>query len=54
MDDIFNGLIEHGFDIRRVVEAPHYRQSFAKAEPGSWGHETRYVAGGFAIIAQKR
>ncbi|MCB8979243.1 MAG: class I SAM-dependent methyltransferase [Ardenticatenaceae bacterium] len=54
MDDIFNGLIENGFDIRRVVEAPHYQQSFANAEPGSWGHETRYVAGGFAIIAQKR
>ena len=54
MDDIFNGLIENGFDILRVVEAPHYQQSFAQAEPGSWGHETRYVAGGFAIVAQKQ
>lgn len=54
MDDIFNGLIENGFDIRRVVEAPHYQQSFTQEAPGSWGHETRYVAGGFAIVAQKR
>lgn len=52
MDDIFNGLIEIGFHILRVVEAPHYLQSFAEEKPGSWGHETRYVAGGFAIIAQ--
>lgn len=54
MDDIFNGLIENGFEILRVAEAPHYQQSYAQAEPGSWGHETRYVAGGFAIIAQKQ
>jgi SAM-dependent methyltransferase len=54
MDDIFNGLLENGFDLLRVVEAPHYLQSFTEAEPGSWGHETRYVAGGFAIVAQKQ
>ncbi|MAT99768.1 MAG: hypothetical protein CL608_21725 [Anaerolineaceae bacterium] len=52
MDDIFNGLLDAGFTIQRVHEAPHYRQSYADAEPGSWGHETRYVAGGFAIIAR--
>ena len=53
MDDIFNGLLDAGFTIKRVYEAPHYLQPFADAEPGSWGHETRYVAGGFAIVAQK-
>lgn len=52
MDDIFNGLLDAGFTIQRVHEAPHYLQSYADAEPGSWGHETRYVAGGFAIVAR--
>lgn len=53
MDDIFNGLLDAGFTIQRVYEAPHYLQDYDKAEPGSWDHETRYVAGGFAIVAQK-
>ncbi len=53
IDDIFNSLLDAGFTIQRVYEAPHYLQSYADAEPGSWGHETRYVAGGFAIVAQK-
>ncbi len=52
MDDIFNGLLDAGFTIQRVHEAPHYLQSYAGAEPGSWGHETRYIAGGFAIVAR--
>ena len=54
MDDIFNGLLDAGFTVQRVYEAPHYQQAYADYEPGSWAHETRYVAGGFAIVAQKK
>lgn len=52
MDDMFNGLIEAGLRIRQVCEAPYAKQPLT-AEPGTWAHETRYVAGSFAIIAQK-
>jgi SAM-dependent methyltransferase len=53
LDNIFNGLLDAGFTLQRVHEAPHYQHAYADAEPGSWAHETRYVAGGFAIVAQK-
>ena len=53
MDDIFNGLLDTGFAIRRIYEAPYYQQSYADKEPGSWGHEQRYIAGGFTVIARK-
>lgn len=54
MDDIFNGLLDSGFTIQRVYEAPHFQQDYDKAEPGRWAHESRYIAGGFAIVAQKQ
>lgn len=55
LDDIFNGLIDNNFAIQRVEEAPYYQQTetLSQSTPGSWGHEMRYVAGGFVIIAQK-
>lgn len=55
MDDIFNGLLDSGFTIQRVYEAPYYQQKeiLNQAFPGRWDHEMRYVAGGFVILAQK-
>jgi hypothetical protein len=53
MSDIFYGLIDLGFSIQRVVEAPHYRLLDPDAPPGSWTHEQSYVAGGFAIVARR-
>ena len=53
MDDIFNGLLDLGFSIRRVCEAPYHKHLDPSAPPGSWSHEQAYVAGGFAIVARK-
>jgi SAM-dependent methyltransferase len=53
MDDIFNGLLDLGFSIQRVCEAPYYEHLDPSALPGSWPHEQAYVAGGFAIVARK-
>ncbi|NQU04761.1 MAG: class I SAM-dependent methyltransferase [Calditrichaeota bacterium] len=54
MSDIFNGLIEVGFSIKRVHEFPHYQPPDSKALPGSWAHQQTYFAGsGFTIVAEK-
>jgi SAM-dependent methyltransferase len=52
MDDIFNGLLDAGFSIQRVYEAPYARQE-PEDQPGGWEYERSYVAGEFAIIARK-
>ena len=53
MDDVFNGLLDAGFSIRRVHETPYSRQQNSGASTGSWNHERAYVAGGFVILARK-
>ena len=53
MADILNGLIDLGFSIQRVVEAPYYRRLDPSVPSGSWTHEQAYVAGGFVIVARK-
>jgi SAM-dependent methyltransferase len=53
MDDIFNGLVDLGFSIQHVCEAPYYKHLDPSATPGSWAHEQAYVAGGFAIVARR-
>jgi SAM-dependent methyltransferase len=53
VDDLFNGLIDLGFSIQRVCEAPYYRRLDPNAPPGSWEHEQAYVGGQFAIVARK-
>jgi SAM-dependent methyltransferase len=52
MDDIFNGLLDAGFSIQHVHEAPYARQKI-EDEPGGWEYERGYVAGEFAVIARK-
>ncbi|MEK7078582.1 MAG: class I SAM-dependent methyltransferase [Patescibacteria group bacterium] len=54
LDDIFNGLIECGFAIERVQEAPFDLYQNKQDKPGSWGHSLRYLPGLFAILARKK
>ena len=52
MDDIFNGLLDVGFSLHRVYEAPYGRQK-PEDQPGEWEHERSYVAGWFTVIAKR-
>lgn len=54
LDDIFNGLIECGFTIEQVQEAPRNLYQNKQDKPGSWGHSLRYLPGLFAILARKK
>lgn len=54
LSDAVNGLIETGFEIRRVVEDPNHYQSWADAEPGSWRHIMMYLPQILAIVATKK
>ena len=51
LKDIFNGLVEAGFSIQRVEEAPRHRRQDADAKPGSWEHWLTYFAP-FAVVAR--
>ena len=53
MEDLFSGLLDLGFSIQGVCEAPYYSRLDPSAPPGSWAHEQAYVAGEFAIVARK-
>jgi ubiquinone/menaquinone biosynthesis C-methylase UbiE len=54
LSDIFNGLLEAGFIVQEVQEAPCHLQHNAEAAPGSWGHWLMYVQSQFAIVATKQ
>jgi SAM-dependent methyltransferase len=54
LDDIFNGLIEAGFSIERVEEAPRDLYQKGPAKPGTWAHLLLYMPGLFAILARKK
>ena len=51
LKDIFNGLIEAGFSIQSVQEAPAHFKQDPNAQPGSWEHWLSVVHGQFAIVA---
>ena len=53
MDDIFNGLIETGFSIRRVDDLSRNIQPDPEAVPGTWAHEYTFFGGEFVIVARK-
>jgi len=53
LHEIFNGLIEEGFSIQQVLEAPYHIESLTQAEPGTWEHSQIYIPWIFAILAQK-
>ncbi|MYC78406.1 class I SAM-dependent methyltransferase [Candidatus Poribacteria bacterium] len=52
LSDIFNGLLDNGFQIERVEERS-WTQPDIEATPGSWTHEMAYNVS-FAIVAKKR
>jgi SAM-dependent methyltransferase len=54
LSDIFNGLLEAGFVIQEVQEAPVHLQHDAEAVPGSWEHWLMYVQSQFAVVATKQ
>jgi len=51
LSDIFNGLLDNGFQIERVEERS-WTQPDISAAPGSWTHEMAYNVS-FAIVAKK-
>ena len=51
LGDIFNGLVDTGFQIERVEERS-WTQPDSEAPPGSWTHEMVYNVS-FAIVATK-
>lgn len=54
MDELLNGLLDAGFSIRRVHEAPYAEMpEYLNAPAGSWNHERSFVAGEFVILAAK-
>lgn len=53
LDDTFNELIECGFTIEQVQEAPSDLYQSGQDKPGSWGHSLRYLPGLFAVLARK-
>jgi len=54
LGDIFNGLLEAGFVIKEVHEAPVHLQHNAEVSPGSWEHWLMYVPSQFAVVATKQ
>ena len=51
LSDIFNGLVDNGFQIERVEERS-WTQPDINATPGSWTHQMAYNVS-FAIVAKK-
>ena len=51
LSDIFNGLLDNGFQIERVEERS-WIQPDINATPGSWTHEMAYNVS-FAVVAKK-
>jgi len=53
LGDIFNGLLNTGFSIHQVNEAPCHLKESLLAHPGSWKHRLMYIPWHFAIVAKK-
>jgi ubiquinone/menaquinone biosynthesis C-methylase UbiE len=53
LKDIFNGLVQAGFTIQEVQEAPAHFSDASQAPPGSWEHWLSYVHGQFAVVARR-
>jgi SAM-dependent methyltransferase len=51
--DIFNGLIDAGFEIRKVWDAQWHELFGAFPEPGTWQHERCFEAH-FSVLSRKR
>ena len=53
LKDFFNGLIELGYRIEHVEEAPIHLADPSGEEPGSWAHILAHIPWLFAIVARK-
>jgi ubiquinone/menaquinone biosynthesis C-methylase UbiE len=53
LSDLFNGLIDAGFSIRHVQEAPYHLQHDPTACPGSWEHILAHIPWIFAVVSVK-
>ena len=53
LSDVFNGLIEFGFEIRQIDEMPGHLEMDPNAKPGSWDHILGHLPWLFAIVARK-
>jgi len=53
MDDIFNGLIDAGLCLQRVVDGGRDSRPDPNAPVGSWAHQRNYVCGYFIVAARK-
>ena len=53
LSDVFNGLVECGFEIRQVIEMPGHLEMGSDAEPGSWEHILGHLPWIFTVIARK-
>ncbi len=54
LDETFNGLLECGFIIEHVQEAPGDLYQDGQSEPGSWLHSLLYIPELFVILARKK
>jgi ubiquinone/menaquinone biosynthesis C-methylase UbiE len=53
LKEIFGGLIDTGFSIRQVIEAPGHFEPHNQAAPGTWEHSQIYLPWQFVILARK-
>jgi len=53
LSDIFNGLLDAGFFLQHVHEAPCHLKHDAQVHPGSWEHILMHIPWHFAIVARK-
>lgn len=54
ISDVFNGLIDAGFEIIRVEEPPKDLYQDGEPEPGTWLHSLLYAPGLYVVIAKKK
>ena len=52
LNEVFNGLIDSGFSIKRVSEAPR-RLPDPKDKPGSYRHWSAFVQGSYTVLARR-
>lgn len=53
MDDIFNGLLDAGLLLQKVVDGGRNNRPDPKSPVGSWTHESAYVGGYFIVVGRK-
>jgi SAM-dependent methyltransferase len=52
LDEVFNGLLDHGFIIRRVFERPRELPA-PEHLPGGYHHCRAFIGGGYTVVSEK-